>query len=102
MVKGHNPGLYGTWFGVDGAADQVKGYSGAICKGFHAREEALEWLKQFSEETQLEFAPDLLDLIEKLPIAQEIVDAEEILQAGRVLIYTDGAAITNPGPGGRE
>jgi len=35
VVKGHNPGIYDQWLGKGGAADQVKGYSKAIYKGFY-------------------------------------------------------------------
>ena len=40
---------------------------------------------------------DLLELQSELPRGE---DPDALLKAGKVLIYTDGSAIENPGPGG--
>lgn len=100
VVHGHRPGIYRHWYGQDGAAEQVEGFPEAIYKGFYTREEALEWLSQFSTETLLELAPNLLDLRGFSPVSQPADSPDDLLKAGRVLVYTDGAAIDNPGPGG--
>jgi ribonuclease HI len=101
VVNGHNPGIYDKWFGDDGAANQVAEFPQAIYKGFYTREEALEWLKELGEETLADYAPNLLELLlEELPDEEQRQSAEDLLNAGKVLIYTDGGAITNPGPGG--
>ena len=47
IIKGHQPGLYKTWFGDGGAAEQVQGYQNAVYKGFYTKEEAQEWIKKF-------------------------------------------------------
>jgi ribonuclease HI len=85
---------------VDGASEQVEGFPGAIYKGFFAREEAMEWLAQFSREMLAEYAPNLLDLLESLSPPPPPEGPSALLGAGKVLIYTDGSTIDNPGPGG--
>ena len=101
VVNGHNPGLYGTWFGEGGASEQIDGYPEAIYKGFYTREEAIEWLKDFPQETLASNAPNLLDLVmESRATERKKESIGEILNAGKILIYTDGGAITNPGAGG--
>ena len=51
VVQGRRPGIYHQWFGEEGAAEQVEGFPEAIFRGFFTREEAIEWLGQFSRET---------------------------------------------------
>ena len=97
IIKGHRPGLYTKWFGANGAADQVQGYQNAVYKGFYTKEEAQEWLKKFNPER---LPQDLLKLVENLPASKEVENLKELLVEGKVLIHTDGGAITNPGPGG--
>ncbi len=100
IIKGHNSGLYRTWFGAKGAAEQVQGFNNAIYKGFYTKEEALKWLGKFRNETLQKYAPTLLDLVKKLPNSQAIEDNKNLLEQGKLLIYTDGGANPNPGPGG--
>lgn len=100
VVHGRQPGIYRQWFGVEGASEQVEGFPDAIYKGFFAREEAMEWLAQFSRETLAEVAPNLLDLLESLPPPPRPEGPSALLRAGKVLVYTDGSTIDNPGPGG--
>ena len=100
VVNGRSPGIYSKWFGEDGAAEQVANFPEALYKGFYTREEAIEWLKELSEETLSELAPDLLELIEPYASSSHSESTEDILKTGKVLIYADGGAISNPGPGG--
>ena len=100
VVHGRRPGLYRQWFGEGGAAEQVEGFPDAIYKGFFTREEAMGWLAQFSRETLTEFAPNLLDLLESHPPPPRAEGPSALLHAGKVLIYTDGSTLDNPGPGG--
>jgi ribonuclease HI len=101
VVNGRKPGIYNEWFGQGGAADQVEGYPKAIYKGFHTLENAIGWLKESSAETLATLPPDLADLLtfpEIGPTHAESIEA--ILETGRVVIYADGGADPNPGPGG--
>lgn len=76
--RGHKTGIYTEWLGPGGAQIQVKGFPGAVYRGFATHLEA----KSFLEE-----APALsqTSLFENAP---------------HVVVYTDGGAIGNPGPGG--
>ena len=100
IIKGHKSGLYTTWFGAKGAAEQVQGFNNAIYKGFYTKEEALKWLGKFRDETLQKYAPDLLDLVKELPDSRSIESNKNLLAQGKILIYTDGGANPNPGPGG--
>jgi len=83
VVKGRNPGIYTEWKGQNGAQAQIIRFSGSVYKGFETEREAEEFMNQQSIEQ-----PDI----------QETEAAG--LKEGKVIIYTDGACINNPGPGG--
>ena len=100
IIKGHKSGLYTTWFGANGAEEQVRGYNDAIYKGFYTKEEALKWLGKFRDETLQKYAPNLLKLVKELPDSQSVANNKNLLVQGKVLVYTDGGANPNPGPGG--
>jgi len=100
VVHGRKPGLYNTWFGDDGASKQIENFTDAIYKGFYTKEDALQWLREFSEETLLKYAPNLLDLVDFSKPVETIDYDTELLEQGRVVIHTDGCALGNPGAGG--
>jgi len=103
VIKGRLPGVYTKWFGTGEAVEQVKDFPGAVYKGFYTREEAVNWLKTFSEDELIKSSPELVDFIHKTtPENNELTlpPVEEFLKAGKVVIFTDGSAIGNPGPGG--
>ncbi len=85
--KGRQPGVYSTW---PEAERQVKGYGGAIFKGFATREEAEKWLT--GDETASSSGKPVRRQ-RKQPVVQQPKESE-------IFIYTDGGAINNPGPGG--
>ena len=97
IIKGHRPGLYTSWFGDEGAAEQVQGYPDAVYKGFYTKEEASAWLKKFNPE---KLPKNLLDLVGDLPDSKEVENLKALIAEGKVLIHTDGGANPNPGPGG--
>jgi ribonuclease HI len=100
VVKGRNPGLYTKWFGTGEAAEQIQGYPEAVYKGFYTRDEAVNWLHGFSADGLPSKLATLLDQAGTGPIVSRVDPMEEFLQAGKVVIYTDGSALVNPGPGG--
>jgi ribonuclease HI len=100
VVNGRRPGIYNKWLGEDGAADQVKNFPDAVYKGFHTREDAIEWLKENDEEALLSLAAGSLETVDSGTSSGDLESPEDVLKAGKVLIYTDGGAINNPGPGG--
>jgi ribonuclease HI len=101
VVKGHQPGIYEEWFGEQGAARQVEGFRGSLHRGFHRLEDAAVWLGGVLEaHPGLELVPELSDLLALSEAQRGGETPEDVLRSGRVLIFTDGGAIGNPGPGG--
>jgi ribonuclease HI len=100
VIHGSRPGIYQQWFGPGGAAEQVEGFPEALYRGFYTHEEAIEWLSEFDRATLANLAPNLLELVESLPPPPRPESPGALLETGKVLIYTDGGAIDNPGPGG--
>lgn len=84
--RGRKPGIYTAWGGEEGAQAQVAGYPDAEFKGFATREQAQAWLHpgQGHNGAQADLLPA----------------ARRALQAGDVVIYTDGGCDGNPGRGG--
>jgi ribonuclease HI len=99
VVSGYRPGLYTAWFGEGGAAEQVEGFPHAVYRGFYSLEEAAVWLASQKDERLAQLPPDLQKLLER-DLAADQESPESLLEAGKVVIYTDGGAIDNPGPGG--
>ncbi|MBU0493926.1 MAG: ribonuclease HI [Chloroflexi bacterium] len=93
VLHGYKSGLYRQWSGKGGAEEQVKGFAGAIYKGFARREEAIEWLAAFDRDKLAENAPELFKLLGQ-PVPPPRPPPDE------VTLYTDGSALRNPGPGG--
>ncbi len=106
VAKGREPGIYEEWFGAGGAETQIKGFPGAVYKGFLTRDEATDWLKQFTDERQPKGKKTRGNGHERAqPRARTNAPACEppygaALEEGKVIIYTDGGCIRNPGPGG--
>jgi ribonuclease HI len=100
IVRGRQPGIYGQWSGDDGAQAQVAGYAGARYKGFSSFDEALQWFRD-----QARAEPKLFGIHSVTQsVAQDLKAASprpiSTIPEGTVLIYTDGASLGNPGPGG--
>lgn len=95
VAKGRKPGIYTRWFGEAGAQAQVSGFPGAVYKGFLTREEAEAFLKNPPNRWKRKSSGG------NISAAKASRDAGERLpDADRVIIYTDGGALGNPGPGG--
>lgn len=99
VVKGHAPGLYKTWLGNDGAAKQVAAYPQALYKGFFSLEQATDWLRELGAEKLRTYAPNLLLYLENVP-AESADPIQNLLIQGKIVIYTDGSSLGNPGKGG--
>ncbi|MCX8043505.1 MAG: ribonuclease HI [Desulfobacterota bacterium] len=98
VVRGRKTGIFTVWEGPEGAAAQVRGFSGACYKGFATREEAEAWFA-----AQKGNSPDHLKKTERrIKKAASLRSAAAASHATRdaVEIYTDGGCLNNPGPGG--
>lgn len=95
VKTGTTPGIYTSWPETEA---QVKGYPGARYKGFGSEEEARRWLTDDSQESPSARA--------KKPRQKSTVGCHSMAEtrpsrgADEIIIYTDGGAIGNPGPGG--
>ena len=114
VVKGHKPGIYPHWSGAGGAEEQVKGYPGAIYKGFGLRREAEAYLRSGERPLPVEQPVVENSQHEAENIAKDEVTSDDTrraprrgrdaylaeLAAGNVVVFTDGSSIGNPGRGG--
>ncbi len=97
VARGRRPGIYSQWDGPDGAEAQVKGFAKAAYKGFPTRAEAESWLSEFGQAESP--APARRSPAPSAPPLERF-DHRPALQEGKVVMYTDGACLDNPGPGG--
>lgn len=100
VLQGRQPGLYERWLGEEGAFVQVDGFADAVYKGFYTLQEAAEWLRELRADTLPDLPADLVDLLGLAHDPSHRNNPREQLDAGQILIYTDGGAINNPGRGG--
>jgi len=98
VVKGRQPGLYREWFGTGGAQEQVQEFPKAVYKGFYTLEEGLNWLRGFDPASLPVPLRQALEQAGAPQVEQE--NPAELLRQGKVVLFTDGGALTNPGPGG--
>lgn len=97
VAVGRQPGVYTEWFGENGAETQVRGYPGAVFKGFPTRKEAEAFV---AKPPAARRRAATVGRKETAPAKQENgVDAKPPV-AGEMRLYTDGSALNNPGPGG--
>lgn len=103
VAKGRRPGIYLRWTGAGGAEEQVSGFPGAVYRGFATRAEAEEYLRAGGKLPE----PQPLLPVEAFaaaPAARQSQPAARAhladLEAGKVVVFTDGASTGNPGPGG--
>jgi ribonuclease HI len=127
VLKGRAPGIYSQWTGQGGAEEQVRGFPGAVFRGFVTREEAEHYFRSGGQvrptgssvspaprtlpvsRTQPGFLPDpeagfSAPPVEAAPVKAALSGKKpahaEDLEAGKTVIFTDGASTGNPGPGG--
>lgn len=107
VKKGKVPGIYTIWAGKEGAQIQVSGFTGAIYKGFKTREEAEKfmagpmpnWNFEHKKKGALKSGKTESIIPDPGMIVTDRIAIDQI-EIDRILIYTDGGALGNPGPGG--
>jgi ribonuclease HI len=90
VVKGRVPGIYSRWFGPGGAEEQIRGYTGAVYRGFATIEEAQDFMARPVLSIKRKPGSQSLDKCDDNPLETE----------RPIHIYTDGGCLDNPGPGG--
>ncbi len=104
VLKGRSPGIYTRWSGTGGAEEQIKGYPGAVFRGFATRGEAEYYLRSggvvMPAETLFPMAEEEAPAAQAAAQARAQKEYQPDLAAGKVVIFADGASTGNPGPGG--
>ncbi|MCP5052438.1 MAG: ribonuclease HI [bacterium] len=98
VFRGKVPGIYDQWFGPEGAEIQIREFPDARFKGFPSLEEAQAWYNHCLKTGSAPKTPGTSKSSSGSP--RKRLNAKEELKNGKVVIYTDGGAIKNPGPGG--
>jgi ribonuclease HI len=97
VAVGRKSGIYTEWFGDDGAQIQVIRFPGAVYKGFPTRSEAEAFIARNANRERPRVARPVkagpTSKVAALPI-------EDGADDGRIIVYTDGGCMNNPGPGG--
>ncbi len=91
VANGRKTGIFTSW---PEAERQVKGFAGAIYKSFKTRKDALAFLKNPSYGGQKNTKRPTTASNAGTPATPETYTEDTIV------VYTDGGAIGNPGPGG--
>lgn len=92
VAAGRKPGIYTQWYGPSGAQVQVESFPGAVYKGFYTRAEAQAFLDDPPQRRKRR-APTRVK-------ANGQNDLHRPPAGDQVIVYTDGGATNNPGPGG--
>ena len=93
VAVGRQPGIYTQWFGDAGAQNQVVGFKGARYKGFSTREEAQGFIQDRRSGHKISVMPSQ-------KTTSRSTATPTVNTADRIVIYTDGSSLGNPGPGG--
>lgn len=102
VLKGRVPGIYQRWSGEGGAEEQVKGFPGAVYKGFAGRAEAEFYYSSGGRALPPSPAAGAAPNDQLIPglWPGALPPAQEAGKTGAVIAFTDGSSIGNPGPGG--
>ena len=100
VLKGHQSGIFHNWLGADGAEAQIRGYPSAQFKGFHSADEAMAWVHQHAGGKKAELLLELQKISGSSGNSHSGISPSNHADGDTVIIFTDGSAIGNPGPGG--
>ena len=98
VAAGRVRGIYTEWYGERGAEKQVRGYPGAIYKGFATPAEAEAFLKD-KPAGKIKHGPGKISS-RAVHKAKAKAHRPGRIEDGKNIVYTDGGALVNPGPGG--
>jgi len=97
VAVGRKPGIYRQWFGEAGAQVQVIGFQGAVYKGFATREEAQAFMVRPPRGQKPVAAGNRCRKKAPAAVTPPVQNASD---GDRIVVYTDGSSLGNPGPGG--
>jgi ribonuclease HI len=109
IYKGRKPGIYDDWFGAHGGEAQIKGFPGAVYKGFASRGEAEVWLGNMAAGTTGKHQQELFPSVEKTTAAKKSSRRSKPVTEGHAHHRTKSRRMwsslrrrcsRNPGPGG--
>src|SRR5262245_23991033 len=100
VVEGRKPGIYDEWFGSDGAEAQVKGFTNAVYKSFQSLTEAEAWFTRLTGSAPAHMVVTAGVLEQAASESDYFALHRAALAAGKVIMYTDGGCMGNPGTGG--
>jgi ribonuclease HI len=102
VIRGRQPGIYREWTGPRGAEVQVRGFPGALFRGYPTRAEAEQALAdgalRAARAAGRQMPPPVRCAASKTGDPQRnerLADASDAIQ-----LFTDGGCRFNPGPGG--
>ena len=99
VAVGRIPGIYTRWYGKNGAEQMVRGFAGAVYKGFPTIEAAQQFLEiQAGQKQTAPKGPAKNSAQQDKAPARSGPPAPR--KPGQIVMYTDGGALENPGPGG--
>ncbi|NWH06142.1 ribonuclease HI [Desulfobacter latus] len=96
VARGRKTGIFTSW---PDAERQVKGFAGARFKSFKTKQEALAFLADPADTASTCSTKNLSDTPKKRKNGRRQQAGHEYPE-NAVMVYTDGGAIGNPGPGG--
>ncbi len=99
VAVGRVPGIYTQWFGAQGAEIQVRGFAGAVYKGFTDLSEAKSFLTRGAKSNS-KARPAGNKTAHLSPTRRCESKPNRVDENGKIVIYTDGGSLGNPGPGG--
>jgi len=100
VAIGKRPGIYTEWYGNPGAEVQVKGFPGAVYKGFATKVEAEDFLKKKASKKPKSNQKSSYQKKSKPIVKSSSKPTKTNLKGHTITIYTDGGCNNNPGPGG--
>ncbi len=101
VAVGRTRGIFTQWFGPFGAEKQVRGYPGAVYKGFATLPEAEAFLhNRPARASKPPGRKKTKRSVAKVKSSSNTVIKAETASNDRIVVYTDGGSINNPGPGG--
>ena len=93
VAIGRTRGIYTRWFGNTGAENQVRGFPGAVYKGFASRSAAEAFLKDHHASAKRRSAKPAHHPNSKAKATNKNDDKVPAAKKGQIVMYTDGGAL---------